>query len=93
MSNDYVTKLWVDQRLADLRQEADAERLAQLVRHGQPQQPRWWERLMPFRAGQHRRNGQHRRADEGRRTGQDRRSGQSRQPDQCGSATLGSVRG
>lgn len=45
MSNDYVTKMLVDERLADLRREADQERLAHLVRGGQPQFRRWWERL------------------------------------------------
>lgn len=49
MSNDYATKMLVDQRLADLRHEADEERLAHLVRRAQPQQRRWWERLMLFR--------------------------------------------
>lgn len=50
MSNDYVTKMLIDQRLADLRHEADQERLARLVRRGRPQHRRWWERLMLSRA-------------------------------------------
>ncbi|MFT4165991.1 MAG: hypothetical protein QM650_12190 [Microlunatus sp.] len=50
MSNDYVTKMLIDQRLADLRHEADEERLAHLVRGGQPRPRRWWERLMLFRS-------------------------------------------
>ena len=49
MSNDYVAKMLIDQRLADLRQEAEQERLARLVRREQPQRRRWWERLMLFR--------------------------------------------
>lgn len=50
MSNDYVAKMLIDQRLADLRQEAEQERLARLVRRGQPQRRHWWERLMLSRS-------------------------------------------
>lgn len=49
MSNYYSTKLLVDHRLAELRQEADQERLmrgAQRPNRSHPVRRRWWERLM-----------------------------------------------
>lgn len=50
MYTDYVTKLLVDQRVAELHREADHGRLAREIRAGQ-HRPRWWERLMLFRTG------------------------------------------
>lgn len=50
MSNDYLTKLLVDERLAGFRHEAEEERLAHLARREHSHQPRWWERLMLFRS-------------------------------------------
>lgn len=49
MSNDYVTTLLVNQRMADLQQEAAQRRLARLTRAGQPRPRPWWEPLMLFR--------------------------------------------
>lgn len=42
LATAYVAKMLIDQRLADLRQEAEQERLAHLVRREQPQRRRWW---------------------------------------------------
>lgn len=49
MSNDYVTTLLVNQRMADLQQEAAQRRLARLTRAGLPRRRPWWEPLMLFR--------------------------------------------
>lgn len=45
MSNDYEAGLWFGQHMAELRADAEQERLAHLVRSVQPRR-RWWERLM-----------------------------------------------
>ena len=61
MSNHYATELLVSQHQAELRHEADQDRLARLARHGGPargprsdgsgrSRPRWWERLRLFRS-------------------------------------------
>ncbi|HYI58468.1 MAG TPA: hypothetical protein VEX66_09880 [Microlunatus sp.] len=52
MNHDYVTSLLVQERLAGFRHEAEQDRLGRLARAGQPQQRRWWERLMLFRTFQ-----------------------------------------
>lgn len=51
MSNDYATKLLVDQRFVEFHHEADQDRLFRLIRADQPYHRRWWERLMLFRSG------------------------------------------
>ena len=61
MSNHYATELLVSQHQAELRHEADQDRLARLARHGGPargprsdgsgrSRPRWWERLRLLRS-------------------------------------------
>lgn len=59
MSNDYVTGLLVQDRLAEFRHEAEQDRLAREARVGQPRR-RWWERLMLFRTSQKSRTITHR---------------------------------
>jgi hypothetical protein len=49
MSHDYITGHLIEERMADLRHEADQDRLARIARPGQPRRSRWWERLMLFR--------------------------------------------
>lgn len=48
MSSEYVIAKWIEQHTAELRQEAQLDRLARLVRAGRPRP--WWERLMLFRS-------------------------------------------
>jgi hypothetical protein len=48
MSNDYVTRLLVDQRVSEFRHEADQERLARLARGGRGTTRHWWQRLTLF---------------------------------------------
>jgi hypothetical protein len=62
MSHDYIASLLIAERMADLRHEADQDRLARLARTGQPRRPRWWERLMLFRTRPAAGTGSHRHA-------------------------------